>query len=178
MNQTIVKLPKKYQESFEKILPAEILSLRLSGKSHIIIKSGNEFFVYRADQKNPESTKNAFLKAVGSHKCSDCANFYKDGKLCPKVSDCSIPTCRRYTSSFIGAVKDSKRIEKYRFVIEGIEYFNADREYLIVSTCNRYEKYGESKSLKESERSEFLSKFFKEESKKANAKKRGNYSRR
>ena len=140
MNQTINKLPEKYKRSFQKILPSEILSLRMSGKAHIIIKSGKEFFVYREDKKNPESTKSAFVKAVGSHKCSNCANFCKNGKLCPKVSDFSVLSCRRYTNSLAAAIKESKRIEKYSFVIEGIEYFNTDSEYLIVSTCDKYKK--------------------------------------
>lgn len=160
MNQTISMLPEEIRKYFKKVTPIEVLKLRLSGKPHIIIKSDNEFFAY--SEKSTRDSADELKHFFEEHKCPSCGNFFRNGKLCPKVSDCSVTTCRRFVNSDLEAIKDSKRIEKYSFVIEGIEYFNVDREYLIVSKCMNYVK-GQKNDGKRDENASFtISKLFRQ----------------
>ena len=96
------------------------------------------------------SKKNNVRISCSSHKCGSCehcsaASDAKGG--CAKVRD--IPFEGRFPNNVMNeqqlyeeSLEDCRRIEKYRFVREGVELFNINGgDESVIYSCNRFEEY-------------------------------------
>lgn len=95
--------------------------------------------------------------SCSSHKCGMCEHCTPSA--CAKIRD--IPYER---GNYEESLENYKRIEKYRFVREGVELFNINGgDTSVIYSCNNFEEYYERKqvSLKERiQRIELLRYFF------------------
>ena len=140
MEKTMQKLPKEIKNSLKEVTSEQVINLRLTvpEKRFIIIKIGDKLYytpIRRREQL--EGIRSAF----GKHLCSDCGNFFCNGELCPKVADLSEET---NIKEFWG--KREAIIEKYPFVISGVEYFNSQnkaKEYFLVEKCSRFKMHND-----------------------------------
>jgi len=141
MKRTINQLPEELRGSLEEISVEGIFKKRVSGEIGIVIQIDGDHYMYtfsntKIGEKMKEKVK--VRDMFGEHLCNTC-EFTKSGELCPKVADLSVETCRRYYLDEIESFLESKRIEKYDFIKQGVESFNCRREYLIVIECDRYQ---------------------------------------
>ena len=142
MEKTMEKLPEEIKNSLKELTIEEVINLRLTApeKRFVIIKSGDKlYYTSIRSREQLEGIRSAF----GKHLCCDCGNFFCNGELCPKVADLSEETYRQDFITKREAVIESKRIEKYPFVIVGVEYFNSQnkqKEYFVVEECSRFAK--------------------------------------
>ena len=110
----------------------EVVMARLLGKKWVILKVGET--IYRV---KPGHVADFPKLLFGEHKCATCQNL--SGVRCQKVFDMGPEYYRAQTGEY-GAVVDSKRIEKYPFILSGVEKFNCgQRSYFVVSKCNNYQ---------------------------------------
>lgn len=149
MSQTINKLPEKIKSSMKEVSKEQLFLLRLEKKSFVVIKSGGKLYV--AFSKNADMLK--IRTAIKMHRCRNCANFFneKTRRLCPKVADCSEEVCRTYTHSEVDAIRESKRIEKYPFIREGIECVNSIGSFIVVGCSNFQENPTDEDRMNEKE---------------------------
>ena len=140
MEQTMKKLPETIKAETKKVTSDQVIQLRLTGKRYVVLKFGSDLYAYRPrEAKEARTIRNAF----GNHKCSSCANFFANGRLCPKVADSSVDVTGRYIGKYAGmeeiSLKESKRIEKYPIILKGVEYFNSGKQYFVVDQCSNYQ---------------------------------------
>lgn len=107
------------------------------------------------------SKKNNVRISCASHKCGSCehcsaASDAKGG--CAKVRD--IPYEGRFPNDVMNqqqlyeeSLEDCRRIEKYRFIREGVELFNINGgDESVIYSCNRFEEYYKREPLPLGER--------------------------
>ena len=140
MEQTMKMLPEAIKAETKRVTIDQVVQLRLTGKRFVVLKFGDDLYAYRPrEAKEAKTIRDAFK----THKCSSCANFFANGKLCPKVADTSVDVTGRYSGLYAGTeeftLKESKRIEKYPFILKGVEYFNSSRQYFVVDKCLNYQ---------------------------------------
>jgi len=152
MSQTINTLPEKIKSSMIEVSKEQIFLLRLQKKSFIVIKSGGKLYVAFLGNANMLKARAAITR---NHKCRNCANFYNEKlrKLCPKVADFSEEACRTYTRSDEEAIRESKRIEKYPFIKEGMECVNSIGSFIVAGCSHFKENAIDEDKMNEKERS-------------------------
>jgi len=140
MERTMKQLPEEIKDSLKEVSIEEIAEERAKGKIGIVLKYGDTNYMYifsNTKVRAKEREKEEIRYILGSHLCNSC-DIEQSGKLCPKIADASADTCKRYHADVIEAIMDSKRIEKYDFIRQGIECFNSLKEYFVVSECSHY----------------------------------------
>jgi len=110
----------------------ELVEHRLSKVPGIVYKKDNKFFY--ASIPGTLSLNGKF----GRHACGKQCTMVCKG--CPRTTALTVAYQERYGKSFREAVKDSWRIEKFDFVVEGLEAFNmnASNDAFIVLQCENY----------------------------------------
>lgn len=126
---------RTYEYTFKEISTEELMQRRLSTQPGIVYKRGNQLFFVNV----PENLKisNSEMN-IGTHLCGkNCPHVCKG---CERTSDLTVPYQMRLRKIFYLAVEDSWRIEKYKFITEGMEAFNMGPGYdaLIVLKCSCY----------------------------------------
>ena len=137
MSQAIDRIPESVRNSMQEVTNLQILEMRVKPKKFAVFADNGKFYIYSGEKANIIKIRSV----MGKHLCSDCANFYdeKTRKLCPKVADpSSKDDCRAYTNSDFEALVESKRIEKYPFIKEGLECVNYSKGFFTVTECSRF----------------------------------------
>ena len=134
MNYMYERLPENVKGSLRQVTEKEIITMRLEGKCRVVFKFGEDLYALRAKSGIAPLEVRDIL---GRHLCSRC-EMVCGGELCRKVFDASVSVAEREGYNGREAVVRSKRIEKYPFILVGVEYFNAQREYLIVTSCTKF----------------------------------------
>lgn len=118
----------------------ELINIRICGNvPTFILKKNSALFT----TKIPIETHFLFQPLLGKHLCSTCRHLCvkpdEEGG-CAKVRDFCFETC--FQSSICSkAIADSKRIEKYPFITDGIEVVNCNSQnnIFMVTGCKNYE---------------------------------------
>ena len=120
---------------FHEVSRKELMKHRLSGKPGIVYKLDNKFFYAKVPGILNIVGKGSYL---GAHMCGK--NCTKVCAGCPRTSDLTVPYQMREAKSFFEAVINSWRIEKYDFIVQGIEAFNMEcsNDAMIVIECKCY----------------------------------------
>lgn len=114
----------------------ELMQHRLSKIPGVVYKRGDHLFYTRVP--NTINLNTDFERSAGRHACGEHCSMVCQG--CPRTSDFTVNSQRRYGKAFPKAIQDSWRIEKYPFVLEGIESFNmgSTSEACLVFKCENY----------------------------------------
>jgi len=110
----------------------ELMNIRLKRKLGVVLKlNGKLYFL-------SDSSKAVIAREIfGGHLCGKCE--FGSETICPKIMDWFVKVFEE--EGIVGpyAVKKAKRIEKYDFIVEGIEAFNTSDYYMIVTNCSKYQ---------------------------------------
>ena len=119
---------------FREVTSEELLQIRMSKQPGVVYKKGGILFV--ATVKRSMSVYTLGKKHLCAEECLRVC------RGCPRTRDITVAYQQRIGKSFTQAVYNSWRIEKYDFVIEGIEAFNmgADKDAFFVFSCAAYDK--------------------------------------
>lgn len=134
------RILKVWDESNEypmiQVSEEELMGHRLSKVPGVVYKKDSTLF-YTAIPDNINLNTD-FERSAGKHACGEHCSMVCQG--CPRTSDFTVASQRRYGKSFPRAIQDSWRIEKYPFVLEGIESFNmgSTSEACLIMRCNNY----------------------------------------
>lgn len=131
----VVSIDSMEEYQFHEVSCKELLQHRLSQKPGIVYKFDNRFFYASV----PGTLKiNSQEKSLGTHLCGK--NCSKVCAGCPRTADLTVQYQMREEKCFYEAVMNSWRIEKYDFIVEGIEAFNMEcsNEALLVFKCKHY----------------------------------------
>lgn len=128
-------ISNKYE--FQEVTPKQLAQLRLSKKPGLVYKCSNRLY-YAAIPGTIRITGSD--SNLGVHLCGQ--NCTKVCKGCPKTYDLTVAYQERCGKSFFEAVKASWRVEKYRFIAEGIEAFNmvGSNDAFVVTCCDEFEE--------------------------------------
>ena len=143
MDRTIQLLPEDIRRALKKVSVEEVLEKRKTGKKGIVVKVNDTCYLYvfsgkKAADREMETQRIKYI--FGQHLCWNCA-FCQEGKVCPKISDSWVETYQKDTGEYAKNYEKSKRLEKYPFIVKGVEFFASREGYLIVSGCKKYKKY-------------------------------------
>ena len=123
--------------NFRMVSREELKELRLNKKiAGLVCKDGNALFYTEI----PGSLRlNSSAADFGSHMCGKNCSKVCNG--CPRTSDLTVSFQERGGKHFFQAVKDSWRLEKYPFIVSGIEAFNMEgsNDACIVFACKNYQ---------------------------------------
>lgn len=112
----------------------ELMELRLSEAPGLIYKKNKSFFYSDSPYLLSLTGK---MASLGKHACGEQCTMVCKG--CPRTSDLTVAYQMRFGQKFPAAVKNSWRIEKYDFVLEGLEFFNlGQKDACIVLQCENY----------------------------------------
>jgi len=113
----------------------ELIKLRIKEKPILILKNDGKLFYLKVENMK---LLLANFKERPIHHCDSCKNCYPG--RCKKVRDRFFEALyRNGISNYNNTVKESKRIEKYPFVLDGIELYGLnDKDYFICSKCAFY----------------------------------------
>lgn len=131
---------KRWDEANEypmrKVSAEELMKHRLSKLPGIVYKKNSTLFYTSVPSTLNLNTD--FERSSGKHACGEHCSMVCRG--CPRTSDFTVNSQIRYGKTFPRAVHDSWRIEKYPFVLEGIESFNmgATSEACLIFKCKDY----------------------------------------
>ena len=114
----------------------ELMKHRLSKIPGVVYKKDSTLFY--ATIPDHINLNTDFERSMGKHACGEHCSMVCKG--CPRTSDFTVASQRRYGKSFPRAIQDSWRIEKYPFVLEGIESFNmgSTSEACLIMRCKNY----------------------------------------
>lgn len=143
-----ILIGKNIKYNLSQISAEELYKHRLSGERGIVYKCNDKLF-FASVSHNLHIT---FMK--NPHLCGlDCSRICKD---CPKSRDFTVSYQLKDVKRFPIAVQKSWRIEKYPFILEGVETFNMPRFYdsHYVCACSKYIPYESSKKISLSDISE------------------------
>ena len=118
-----------------KISEIDLAKERMGKNAGVVFKHNDDFFF------TPIPKKMKFLSTfnIGKHLCSDCGRLsaLSDSEGgCRKVRERPLtPLELNSSSNPVAAFKYSKRIEKYNFIIMGLESFNTSQDSLVVFQC-------------------------------------------
>jgi len=144
MIETTNSIPEELRRYLHIISADQVLQKRSNNECATVLKfQGNLYLLSDSDLEE------RIKSALGKHLCSDCTIF--SGTLCPKVLDLPRELCLRKGYTRIEGIADSKRIEKYDFITEGIECFNTCDDFFVVTKCARFEN-ADLKRKKEKEK--------------------------
>ena len=133
----VIKRWKEVNEyPMQEVSAEELMKHRLSKKPGVVYKRGGTLFY--ATVPNTLNLNTDFERAFGKHACGEHCSMVCQG--CPRTSDFTVNSQKRYGKTFSRAVHDSWRIEKYPFVLEGIESFNmgSTSEACLIFKCENY----------------------------------------
>lgn len=137
---TVEKVLKRWEKvdiySLRQIDVRELMMLRLSKVPGIVYKKGNLFFYSAISGEFNLAGKS---DDIGKHACSQQCTMVCKG--CPRTSALTVAYQQRIGESFKASVVNSWRIEKYDFVLEGLETFNmfGQNDAFIVLRCENYQ---------------------------------------
>lgn len=138
--ETVDKVLRRWEKvdiySLHQVDVRELMMLRLSKVPGIVYKKGNLFFYSAISGELNIAGK---FDDIGRHACAQqCSMVCKD---CPRTSALTVAYQQRLGRSFKASVANSWRIEKYDFVLEGLETFNmfGQNDAFIVLKCENYQ---------------------------------------
>ena len=113
----------------------ELIGLRMKKEPILIIRNNGKLFYLKANKM-----KLFLVNFTGRpmHKCDSCRNCYPG--RCNKVKDRFFEALYRTgISNYHNTIMESKRIEKYPFIIDGIEFYGLnEKDYFICNKCAFY----------------------------------------
>ena len=119
-----------------KVSEKELMNHRLSKIPGVVYKKGSTLFYTTIP--NTLNLNTDFERSNGKHACGEHCTMVCRG--CPRTRDFTVNSQIRFGKTFARAVNDSWRIEKYPFVLEGIESFNmgTTSEACLIMSCENY----------------------------------------
>lgn len=130
---------KKTEYPLSPVTTSDVLVSRLSGKTGIVLKVGKLLYF----SEIPKDIHLVGQTQIGRHLCSNCQNMSAaadcDGG-CAKVRDPNFIQRNDYVD-ILSKMIASKRVEKYDFVLDGIEVFNSEQDALLIRRCANYLAY-------------------------------------
>lgn len=131
------KEPIEHSYPLREVSIDELLELRLSGEPGAVYKQPNGQYFYTTI----DPTLNLSVKPdkLGKHACGlQCKQVCQN---CPRTKDLTVAYQKRIgKKSFFDATINSWRIEKYDFIVEGLETFNMTNanDVFLVLDCKNY----------------------------------------
>lgn len=129
---------EKDEYVFHEVSLKELHKARMSKQPGLVYKKGNRYFLASIPGNLRLIGREGDLK---QHLCGkSCGNLWND---CPRARELTVfYQMNRLGRSFEVAVKESWRIEKYKFITEGLEAFNMEnnRECFVVLQCKNFDE--------------------------------------
>jgi hypothetical protein len=136
---------KAKEKAFGTLVPVSaecVFKLRLTKVPTLVVKFNNQLYATKV--------KRGFSSSAMVHLCPDCKYCHalpvSEGG-CNKVSAISFEMVSKYPAIDIPfgedpmkiVLEDAKRIEKYPFIVSGLETFNVSSPSLVVCQCSRFQ---------------------------------------
>lgn len=139
MEQTIERIPEEIRGLIREVNEKEIFIRRFKRRRGVVIKIAQKLYLIDDPSIDMLNTLKILFNDTLCARCEICRN----GELCTKVADRAKEYTKRIELSPIDAIRESKRLEKYPFVLQGIEAFNYPMgdEFLLVLECKNFKKF-------------------------------------